>query len=388
MAKKILLGIFCALISWSVAAETVELNPDHPQSYVVQKGDTLWGISGRFLRKPWLWPEIWAVNPQIENPHLIFPGDVVTLVYRDGRPVLEVTRGREVRLSPEVRAYPRDDAIQPIPLDAIRQFLTRPRVVSAEELDRAPYVVSSFEEHLIAGTGNRVYVRGAIDEEQLRYVVYRKGEPYYDDPAGGASALLGYEALHVADAILQRTGDPSTFLITTAYREVLVGDRLLPDTEEVIAEFFPHAPDRPLKGSIVSVIDGFSQIGQLQVVVLNLGQQDGLQPGHVMAIFQTGKVVRDTIAPSMPDYKGDRIEFQHEDASPVDSAFSNIFNDVKDTWRAFARKGGAGQSGVPVELPEERIGELMVFRTFDRVSYALVMNLTRPVHVRDAVANP
>ncbi|NNL99210.1 MAG: LysM peptidoglycan-binding domain-containing protein, partial [Gammaproteobacteria bacterium] len=179
MLRKIL---FCVLVAmaFQAGADTVALQPDHPQQYVVKKGDTLWDISGRFLRYPWQWPDIWEVNPQIENPHLIYPGDQLSLTYRDGKPILSLARGRRVTLSPSVRAFSRDGAIAPIPLDAIQQFLTRPRVVAEGAMENAAYVVGSQDGHLVTGMGNRIYVRGLDNPQTNKYSVFRQGEVYRD----------------------------------------------------------------------------------------------------------------------------------------------------------------------------------------------------------------
>ncbi|RME36050.1 MAG: LysM domain-containing protein [Gammaproteobacteria bacterium] len=404
MYMKSLLIAALALSVGLVRADTLALAEGHPESYTVVKGDTLWDIAGRFLEQPWRWPEIWQVNPQIENPHLIYPGDVIRLVWRDGRPALQLERGgvavggREVKLAPRVRAEKHDRAIPALPLDAIDPFLRRLRVVTAGEYESAPYVVSSFEEHLVAGTGNTLYVRGLDpDSTGQRYAVFRRGDPYYDYSEEGRGELLGYEALHVGEVSLQRSGDPASMQVLRATREILVGDRLYPHSEEPLPLFQPHAPDRPVRGRIISAPDVVSQIGQYQVVVLNRGVRDGLEAGHVLAIYQSGRVVRDTIG-TEPDarsrerqqreYEAGRIRFERADSNLFDGFAQNLANDVRDNWLAFRKWLQKGRAGVEVELPEERIGELMVFRAYDRVSYALVMGLSAPAHIYDAVANP
>ena len=331
-------------------AQNVQLNPNQPGTYTVVEGDTLWDIAARFLTEPWRWPEIWEGNPQIENPHLIYPGDVISLTYRDGRPVLGLSRN--VKLSPTIRAYDRGHAIPPIPLDAIQPFLSRPLVVTEDELDAAPYVVASQDAHLASGSGNRIYVRGIEASETNRYSVFRKGQAYHDPDHD--NALLGYEALHIGDAVFERFGDPATALIIRSNREILIGDRLLPQTEDAYLEFVPRAPEQQVNGSIISVIDGVSQIGQFHVVVLNLGAEAGIMPGHVLGIFQAGAETIDAVA------------------AQGNAGKHKILRDHSPT----------------VLLPEERAGELMVFRSFDEVSYGLVMSTRRPVHIFDRVKNP
>ncbi|MGH8603898.1 MAG: LysM peptidoglycan-binding domain-containing protein [Gammaproteobacteria bacterium] len=330
-------------------AEAVKLRSDAPQSYVVKRGDTLWDIAGAFLQNPWSWPEIWRGNPQIRNPNRIYPGDVLSLSYFSGKPYLSVQEGRERKLSPQQREVAHDQAIAPLPLDAIRPFLSRPRVVSLAEYGQAPYIVSSQDQRLVAGAGNLVYVRGLADAAPPGYGVFRRGEPYVD-PASGA--ILGYEALQVADAVVKQFSDPAVALVTQSHREVLVGDRLFADLDTAFLEFVPHAPTREVVGTILSVLGGVSQIGQYHAVVLNLGLQEGLEPGHVLSIYQTGQIVRDPIA-------------------------------IK------AGYGSTDQgSGELVELPPEYVGDLMLFRVFERVSFALVMRSLRPAHVYDTVTNP
>lgn len=358
MFKNILFFMVMFCISLSAMSVDLELRPDHPEEYVVKKGDTLWDISGVFLKQPWFWPEIWQVNPQINNPHLIYPGDVLVLSFCDGKPCLKFgSNGRAVRLSPGIRSSVNEHAIQPIPLDVIRPFLSRPRVVGPDTLDLAPYVLASQDEHLIAGAENKVYIRGIKEnEERNRYMIYRSGDIYRDLPLNGDTEgeILGYEALYVADAEMLRFGDPATALISMSKREVLVGDRLLPEEEPINEEFIPHAPKHEVNGKIISVVDGVSQIGQYQIVVLNRGAEQGLEAGHVLSIHESGRFVRDTIAKEQNKKRG-----------------------IKNT-----------SSVEVIELPEERIGELMVFRTFEKVSYALVMHLERPAHIYDAVHLP
>lgn len=339
----------------------VVVKPDHPREYVVVVGDTLWDIAGRFLRDPWLWPEVWQNNPQVENPHLIYPGDILRLVYIDGRPVIQVQRAgasgvagepgrlldmeppprglKTVKLSPQVRVEELDRAVPTIPMDAIRQFLGRSRVVSREQLEDAPYVLTSLDEHLMAGgQGQRLFVRGIDTNEFARYAIVRRGEPYYDPRS---DRLLGYEAVFLAEARVLKFGDPASLEIEKSRREVLNGDVLLPIDETLIDRtFMPRAPDTRVDGQIIAVVDGVDRISQYQVITLNLGMQDGLEPGHVLAIYQAGQEVRDPV------------------------------------------------TGEDVLLPRRRAGDAMIFRVFDNISYALVMEAERAIHLYDVVTNP
>ncbi len=374
--KAFSLFLAALLVPLLALAQSVELNPDHPTRYVVKKGDTLWDISEHFLVEPWRWPEIWQLNPQVRNPHLIYPGDELALFYRDGKPVVQLTRRgegapgeqvpgeqvpgeqvpgeqvtrqqvgpRTVKLTPQAYVTERDDAIPAIPMDTIRPFLARPRVLGPGEFEAAPYVVSAGRETLMAHLGMQVFVRGLEPGQGTRFGVYRRGQEYRrpSDP----NEILGYEAIHVADAVLERPGDPATLLLLTSSQEVRAGDRLFPVSEDkVITSFVPRAPDWDVNAQIISVVQGVTQIGENDIVVLDIGSEDGIQEGLVLGIFQSG----------------DKVE---------------------DRWGDQNRTGR-----VLVELPELRAGTVMVFRPFDRVSYALVMQATRPMHLLDTVKNP
>jgi hypothetical protein len=348
MSMRKLLGLVMLLmIATAAVADTVKLKSDHPDRYVVVKGDTLWDISARFLENPWLWPEVWSFNPQIKNPHLIYPGDVVYLEYdAQGRPVLKVQRGQPtVKLSPTVRAARVEVPIATIPLDAIRQFLGHPRVISKREMENSAYIVAGNDNHLISGTGDRIYARGVVPGQDPNsvYSVLRIGKAYRN-PGADRDDVLGYEALHVADAKVLDFGDPATLRLTQSNRETLVGDRLVPKrASDLDQTFIPHSPTIPVEGKIISVVDGVSRIGQYQTVVINKGEQDGMETGNVLAVYQSGKTVRDNYGE---------------------------------------------KHGEEVTLPEERAGIILVFRTYDRVSYALVMEAQRDMRVYDAVRNP
>ncbi|MBE9535407.1 MAG: LysM peptidoglycan-binding domain-containing protein [Proteobacteria bacterium] len=336
-------------------ADTVKLKADHPDQYTVAKGDTLWDISAKFLESPWKWPEVWSYNPQIKNPHLIYPGDVVYLEYdAQGRPVLKVSRGQPtvkmtpdntVKMSPQIHTSRVDTPIASIPLNAIQQFIGQPRILSKTEIDNSGYILSGKDSRLMSGTGDRIYARGLIpgEDPNSRYAVLRIGKPYRN-PNAGPDEILGYEALHVADAQVEDFGDPSTLRVMESNREALVGDRLVPKKASGLDQtFIPRPPETPIEGQIISVIDGVSRIGQFQTVVLNKGDQDGLETGHVLAVFQTGAKIRDN------------------------------FGSLR---------------GETVSLPDQRAGLVLVYRTFDRVSYALVMESDLDMRVYDGVRNP
>jgi len=330
------------ILGVAIAAEDF-VNPDHPARYTVKKGDTLWDISALFLRDPWRWPDIWYVNPQVQNPHLIYPGDVLELSYVNGKPQLRVVKQgpRVVKLSPQVRATPWSGAIPTVPIDAIAPFLSRPYVVEEGQMEQAPYVVDFADEHIVGGAGMRAYVRAIDQADQRKFDVVRPGGPYKDAETG---EVLGYQAEYVGSGLLRRTGDPATVFINETDLEVTVGDRLLPVTsDKAVEDFYPRAPASEVHGAIIDVLNGVAQIGQYNVVVLDRGARDGLVPGTVLRVDQRGETVRDTVA---------------------------------DDPRTM------------VTLPDETAGLIMVFRTFDRVSFALVMEAQRSMHVLDKIRNP
>ena len=378
MLHKILITLFLAMAVSVVQADTVQVNPDNPGQYTVQKGDTLWDIAGRFLTQPWRWPEIWKANPQIENPHLIYPGDVVTLSYEGGSPVLTVDRdtvesrvssgGRDVRLSPAVRASEHEDAIPTIPIDVIREFLSKPLVVSDSELEQWPYIVSSYEQHLVAGTGNEIYVRGLpAASESERYAIYRRGAAY-ESETKNPGRILGYEAIYVGEAIVTKSGDPATAVILRSVREVLSGDRLVPHSEKDIeTDFVPRAPEGSVSGSVISATDVLSEIGQYQIVVLDVGKADGVEVGNVLGVYQSGHVVTDKI----------------RDKKYVSTASEGVV-DIPAFIDYLGRPKAAGEQ---IHLPATYAGVLMVFRTFDQISYGLVMEAKSPIHLKDSVRN-
>jgi hypothetical protein len=302
-----------------------------------------------FLRDPWYWPEIWQINPQVENPHLIFPGDVLSLAYLDdGRPVVQLERGPQAvtasggteRLSPRIRSTPLEDAISTIPYESIAAFLSRPRLLEKDELDDLPYIVA-LREGLIGGPGRDVYARGVDAPTGSVFNIVERG-PELVDPDD--NSVLGYQGIYVAQGRVDRTGDPSTIRLLDNEREAVVGNYLMEEEDVAPLNFLPRSPEREVEGRIISVLSGVSLIGQYQVVVINRGANDGLEPGHVLRVFQTGQTIRDT--------------------------------------------RGRGVFGEKVRLPDEPAGTMMVFRTSERISYALVMEATNAMAVLDTVRNP
>jgi LysM domain len=338
MAFRYIAGLVATLLlSTNTWADELNINPQHPEQYTVVESDTLWDISAKFLKSPWLWHKLWHANPQIKNPDLIYPGDTLFFSISNGKPSLRLSRSREVKLHPSVRATPLDAEIKTIPSDAISQFLTTPKVLDNDELDNSPYVIDFKGEHLVVGAGDRVYVRSIWQADTLDYTLYRKGQPYVSPETG---ETLGYEAIYIASADLEKEGDPATLLITKSEQEVRIGDRLMPNSEKTAPlNYFPKPPEHYIKGNIISVLNGVSQIGQYNVVVIDKGLADGVKVGDLFEIYHKGAIVKDSLK-------------------------------TKDET-------------VLVKLPNEIAGSLMVFRVFNRVSYALVMEANQAIHVLD-----
>lgn len=329
------------------------IRPDAPRSYTVKRGDTLWDISNLFLRDPWLWPEVWYVNPQVENPHLIYPGDVLALAYgADGKAQIRLERGSAARLNPRLRSSPLEGAVPTLPYSDIAAFLSRPTVLSAEDVRKAPHVVAFRDNHMIAGSGNDAYVRPLDATLNSRYTVMHVGEAIKDPDDGD---VVGYQGIYTATAQVTRPGDPAKVVLSETARETLEGDRLFTADTNVPLNFAPSAPKTDVEGRIISVVDGVQLIGQYQIVVINRGKRHGLEIGNVLAVDQAGKTVRDR-------YAG-----------------TSGLGRLRGTSSTFAPK---------VRLPEERAGMLLVFKTFDRVSYGLVIGASNPMHVKDIVRTP
>lgn len=318
--------------------EPVPLAEGHPNEYVVQVGDTLWDIAATFLKDPWFWPEIWYVNPDIENPHLIYPGDVLGLVYIDGQARITNVRASTFRMSPQARVTPLSEAVTSIPFEAVASFLSSGVILEKSQADALPYLLETRGDHLLASAGNEVYVRGTgSDAPSTRYNVIHVGDPLIDPDD---NRLIGYHGNMIGEGSLRRTGDPATVALTSTSQEARMGDRFLPAAVDAPLNFFPRAPSGNIEGRIISVVGGVTQIGQYMVVVMNRGSSNGLSVGDVLTVFQAGEVVKDRV------------------------------------------RGGN------VKLPDEQAGTVMVFKTYDRISYGLVMEATDAIHIHDAIRNP
>lgn len=320
-------------------AQQQMLRDDAPKRYTVVRGDTLWDISGHFLNHPWQWPQVWQINPQIDNPHLIYPGDVIVIRDCNGKPCLGIERGQNVvKLSPEMRRIPRRQAIAPLPLDVVEHFLTRHRIADASvNLSEQPYVVASGDKRLISGAGDNVYVRGDLTGD-IRYGIYRPGEVYRDTQG----AILGRELISIGEGRLAGADrELNRFAVTASRQEVRDGDLIMPlERLELVGEFQPRPPEHAVEARILSVPGGVRFIGRLHVVAMDVGTRDGVAPGSVLAVEQQGELVSDPRTEEM------------------------------------------------VRLPGVDAGQVMVFRSYDRVSYGLVMRATQTLEIGDRVHTP
>ncbi|MBI1943528.1 MAG: LysM peptidoglycan-binding domain-containing protein [Betaproteobacteria bacterium] len=341
------------VLAWAVGAPAfaqapktpLAMKPDAPDRYVVVPGDTLWGIAQRYTDSPWRWPELWNMNKdQIKNPHRIYPGNVIVL--DRARSQLALAGGGTVKLSPRVRAESTAKAAIPsIPPAIIEPFLTRPLVVEPDGLDQAPSIVAAEESRVILENGNRAFVRGIGDSKEATWFVYRRGAPLVDPDN---NTTLGYEAIYLGTARVVRAGEPAVIQLTSVTQEIGVGDKLVPAGKAEVPTYAPRAPSSAVQGRVISMYGKIARVGEAgaqTVISINRGKSQGLEVGHVLALYRPGATVADASRP-------------------------------RDT------------SAGALTLPNERYGLAFVFRVFDRVSYALVMNISRPVNPLDVVQNP
>ncbi|MGH8230357.1 MAG: LysM peptidoglycan-binding domain-containing protein [Steroidobacteraceae bacterium] len=326
------------------------LKSSAPKNYVVKRGDTLWGIANTFLRDPWLWPEIWYINPGIHNPHRIYPGDTVHLALNgDGSTSLEIVRGGGggTRLEPMLRSTPLESPIATIPYSMIAAFLSRPGVLTGDEIKAAPYIVALRDNHQVAGTGYDLYVKQLDGETGARYSVMHVDEPLRDPQSG---RKLGYLAIYTGTAQLTRPGPIAKVTLTDAARETLEGDVLVSEETSPTSDFAPHSAHQAVDGRIIAVVNNVLLAGQYEVVALNRGSQDGLDRGTVLTV----------------DLAGDKVS-DH-----------------------CAKINGESSCWVPhgVQLPAEPSGTLLVFKAYERMSYALILSDTAPINIGDRVRNP
>jgi len=347
---RFLWGFFFVFISVVSVAQpppsnSPALNNDVPLNYVVQQGDTLWGISGVYLQEAWRWPELWDTNPQLDNPHRIYPGDVLALRWEGGRPRLGLSSRGGLKLSPNVRSQSLDTAIPPIPRDQIDPFLRNNRILVSGAFSDLPYVIAGDAQRIISGLGDRIYVRGPVASGDQVFGIIREGSPVIDPTT---QEVLGITALDIGSASLTSGGTEGSsdavkeFEITRMTEEIRIGDRLIPLQAGIMDAFFqPKSPGVEIEnGFMVAVNSGVTQIGPMSIVTINRGDREAVMVGDVFAIYQTGEIVQDPVKQEM------------------------------------------------VALPDVRAGVLMVFAVYEKASFGLVLTATRPLAVGDKIRNP
>ncbi|WP_423187987.1 LysM peptidoglycan-binding domain-containing protein [Alishewanella sp. d11] len=367
MLKKITL-ILAASLCWlttSVIADVLKLRPNAPETYIVKPGDTLWDISGIYLEHPWLWPELWQVNPQIANPHLIYPGDVLSLTYdSQGRPRLAINK-RVKRLSPQGRTtFKAEDAIATLPLGIIRPFLTYDQALSQVEIDALPYILGSNTASKSATETHTLYVNSVL-QEGVSYAIYRQGRPYIDLDSG---ETLGFETNLIATTRAFRSGQaatesvaavPASLKVLNAIREVRQGDKVIPayDNQSLPAQFMMRKPEQAVAGRIIATTSNLREFAKMDIVVLNRGAQD-LKSGYMLGIYRQ--------SPSVVDGRNGPVYL--EDATKLQKVMRDF-------------------GGEALTMPQEKVGELMVFKVSEQVSFAIVTQTSRPVRVGDYIGN-
>lgn len=354
--------MFCCLTTHA-ANNNIKLQNNHPDRYVVTKGDTLWGISAKFLKDPWQWPHVWEINKtNIKDPHWIYPGDVIVLDMVNGQPQLRLLR-ETVTLSPDVRIESLDkEAIPTIAPQIIAPFLNKPLVIEGKGLDDAPTIIAGYDSRVTLSHGNKIYIDQINEAQGLHWYVYRAGKPIIDPDT---KTTLGTEARYLGDVKVLKYGAPASAEITKAKEEIFTNDKLIEAQEDVQTNLTPHAPDMQISGKILSIDGGLAETGNNSIVSINLGKKNGIEEGHVLSINRVGRYVSRNPANKKPEEK-----FTLKEPVSPDQK-NNLANTSKF-----------------IKLPNERVGLLMVFRTFERVSYALIMQASEPITHADLVETP
>lgn len=384
MNKRIITLLVLSCLSLSSFADEIALQKNYPERYVVVKGDTLWGISAKFLKDPWQWPKVWKMNrAEIKNPHLIYPGDVVALDYSSGAPQLRLMH-ETVTLRLGVIEEPlAKEAIHTIAPSVIGPFLSQPLLIENGQLDSAPRIVSAQENRLVLSPGTRIYVNNIKDGSSTHWNVYRPGEQLTDPDT---KEVLGTEAIYLGDVNIARFGAPATADIVRAKEEIFTKDRLVVSADEFKSSFVPHAPEALINGRIMRIYGGVAEAGPNTVVSINRGKRDGLEEGHVLAINRYGRIIKD------PEYKptdSNKVVPEQKNLKELNLDVytgpdgKKVVNLAKDPVKA-----KTALAPNELKLPDERVGLLMIFRTFDRISYGLIMSSSDAISALDSVQTP
>jgi len=361
MLKKIILSLSLLSCSLLAIADQIKLNDDAPKTHVVVKGDTLWDISALFLEQPWLWPKLWRLNPEINNPHLIYPGDLLKLVFDDnGEPMLVVEPVKpSYKWSPKIRQEQKQDsAITLLPLEVIAPFLRYDHLFSEDELEELPHIIGSDEGYKMTTKDFKVYINADLDVAQS-YAIYDKGEELFDPETDDS---LGFYVNLVGTGQILKRGDiesgvPSTMNVGSVKREIHAGNFVVPVNEgQLLPSTFSMKPaNESLRGAIVKATNNGREFGKLEVVMINRGIEHNVTVGDVMAIKRTSPAVVET------------------GNGPVYSAETSRWNKI---------------TGGDYKMPEESLGELMVFKVYQNASMALILHTQKPARINDLITAP
>lgn len=376
--KSTIISLLLVMGSFALPAaiRAQDIKADAPDRYTVQRGDTLWSISGRYLTTPWNWPRLWGMNrDQVRNPHRIYPGDVLVLDRASG--TLRVA-GPSEAMSPRVRTEDITQAVPTIPPSAIEAFASRPMVIGENELDGAPHIMATQESRVVVGAGNIAYVKGLTQDKGENWHIYRRGDKLVDPDSG---ATLGYLGMYLGDATVRQFGDVSRIEIVKSVQEIYTGDRLVPVTKEApVFAYVPRAPSSAVKGRVMSLNDNLFETGRYSVVSLSRGAKDGLESGHVLALYRSPTASRYSLRTSAilgrtgPTGSDGRRVYHEEQLNVRNSPMYNQPQPINEADIA--------------SIPAERYGLVMVFRTFERASFALVMQASLPVSIDDVFTTP
>jgi hypothetical protein len=372
----LLLAALLGLLTTFAGAQQT-LKEDAPERYTVQRGDTLWGIAGRYFERPWNWPQLWNLNrQQIRNPHRIYPGDILVLDRRTGTLRVETTS-----LSPRVREEAVKEAVPTIPPGAIGPFLSRPLIVRENEFDNSPRIMATEESRVIVGTGNLVYAKGMAKDKGENWQIYRRGDRLLDPDSGN---LIGYMATYLGEARVKQFGEVSRLEITKSVQEIYTGDALIPVAKEPpVFAYMPRSPSGKIQGRVMSLTDNLYETGGLSVISLSRGTKDGLEVGHVLALYRSQGTSRYSLRTS-PYFPGRIGPTGKERAVP----YLEEQLDVRNSPIISQQRPPSVSAEDLSKIPDERYGLVMVFRTFERASFGLVMQANRPVAIDDYVTTP
>ena len=361
------------------AAEAPAIKEGAPDRYVVQRGDTLWGIAGRYLKEPWRWPELWKINQeQLKNPHLLYPGDTLVLDRSGGDASLQLVKLDTTRLEPRIREERSErNAVASIAPSVIDPFLSKPLVVSANELDSAARIVATSESRVTLGAGDRAFATGISKDKGYIWQIFRRGDPLIDPET---REVLGYEATYLGEARVSRHGEVAEISIVRSTQEIYRDDRLVPLGKQApVFAYIPHPPNLPVKGRIISAYGSLQETGPMSIVALSKGARDGLLVGSVLAIERSQTDAR----------YSQRTEplFGRSGITGRDTPRTYYAETIPPRDVLLSRGEAVSRKDI-AKLPDDRYGLLMVFRTFERTSFALVMEASRPVAINDFVTNP